>query len=389
MKFPKNRQKSTYYNYLQSKKPPPLTNKENSNYSKISNIYKFIYEDYFPAILSFRTKDLFLDEIEKNVSIVLHNNYSEQELKDTFLKITIKKIKDELINKVNKEYLFLQDCLNNVKKNKKKQNYLTHFRKHCNKTEDIALHLCNSSKVGEFIEIKTKSYSKKDDNSYIICSNCNYCYEKNFIKMFCRYCDKNYYSEKLKESYDINCLPATWSKYHCYIRIKEVMKCLKCKNILYINLKNNKLICLNKSCNFCERPENITWKCSICNSEFKSGAKIYDPLAVEIMKKIINRAILFKYKAVPPSLPCCNGKITEKMIFYHKKDCNGELYKENLNYKEIVVCGKCQALNYYDKFSWLCPLCGKNFKINYKKNMIFHLVQFFKKIGIKVCIGGE
>ena len=59
------------------------------------------------------------------------------------------------------------------------------------------------------------------------------------------------------------------------------------------------------------------------------------------------------------------------MIFYHKKDCKGELYKENLNYKDIVVCGKCQALNNYDKFSWLCPLCGKNFKINEKKRPTF------------------
>ena len=393
MRFSKNKFniKKNYPNYMQSKRQqPPLTNKESNYYSKISDIYKFIYEDYFPAILTYKTKELFFNEIEKKALIVLHNNFSDQELQTSFIKISIKKIKEELINKVNKEYIFLQDSLNNIKKNQKKPTFLTHFRKHCNKTEDIAIHLCDNYKVGDFIEIKSKFYLKKNDISYVICNNCNYCYEKNFIKMFCRYCDKNYYSEILKENEDVNCLPATWENYHCGSRKKEIMKCLKCKNILYINLKNNKLICLNKNCSFCVRPENIIWECYLCNHEFKSGAKIYNPLELDIIKKIINRAILYRIKAVPPSLPCCNGKITDKTIFYHKKDCKGELFKEHLNYKEIVVCGKCQALNNYDKFSWLCPLCGEHFKINERnKSIDFSFNSIFSKNRHQSMVGSN
>lgn len=57
-------------------------------------------------------------------------------------------------------------------------NFLTHFRKHCCKTEDIACHLCDNGKKGKFIEVKTKFSIKKDDISYVICDKCNFCYEK-------------------------------------------------------------------------------------------------------------------------------------------------------------------------------------------------------------------
>ena len=59
MKFQKNKQKNIFFNYLQSKKQPPLTNRETANYSKIAEIYQFIYEDYFPAILTYKTKEFF------------------------------------------------------------------------------------------------------------------------------------------------------------------------------------------------------------------------------------------------------------------------------------------------------------------------------------------
>ena len=347
-----------------SKKLLSTQTKENNNYTKISDIYKFTYEDYFPMILTYRTKELFNNEINKKALNFLKNNFSDQELNSAFIKISIKKIKEEIFTKINKEYTILRESLNNIKKFQKKVNFVTHFRKHCGKTQEIACHLCDDGQKGKFIEIKSKYSLTKNDINYVICDKCNYCYTKNFIKMFCVPCDKNYYSEILKDNEDVNCLPATWSNYHCGTRIKEIMKCLKCKNILYLNLKNNKLICLNKNCNFCIRPENIIWECYLCNSEFKSPAKIYNPLELEIVNKTINRAILYKNKAIPSSLPCCNGEINDKLIFYHKKECKGLLYKSFLNNKEIVICEKCHALNSFDRFSWLCPLCGKYFRLN-------------------------
>ena len=341
--------------------------KESHYFSIIQDIYKYAYEDYFPIILTFKTKELFQNEIEKKVSNYLHNNFNEQELITPFIKITIKKKREELNNKINKDYSFLNESLNNLTKFPKKMKYLTHFRKHCNKTENIASHLCDDGKIGKLIEIKSKFAYNKNIIDYVICEKCNFCYEKNFIKIYCKDCEKNYYSEILKDNVDINCLPATWDNYHCGTRMKETMKCLKCKSTLYINLNNNSLICKNKKCNFLIKPENIIWKCYSCGCEFKSGAKIYNPLDYEIVNKAINRAILYKNKAKPLFLPCCKGEINDKIIFYHKQDCKGQLYKSNLNYKDIVVCEKCHALNGFEKFLWLCPLCNQTFRIKEKK----------------------
>ena len=38
-----------------------------------------------------------------------------------------------------------------------------------------------------------------------------------------------------------------------------------------------------------------------------------------------------------------------------------------MNNKKIVVCNKCEAMCFYENFSWTCPLCNKRFKI---KNLI-------------------
>ena len=167
----------------------------------------------------------------------------------------------------------------------------------------------------------------------------------------------------------MNILPSTWDTYHCGIRKKEMMKCLKCKEILYLDLSSNRLICLNKNCNFSSKPEHIIWGCHLCGAEFKSGAKIYNPLEFIILNKVINRALLYKIKAIPPFLPCCKGKIDEKTIFYHNKKCDGKLYKFNLDGKNIVVCEKCQLLNKFNYFSWFCPLCSQIFTLNNENKM--------------------
>ena len=347
--------KKNYIYDLKLKKPNSNSLKETTSYSIISDIFKYTYEDYFATILKYESKEKFQNIIEEKALEFIKNNFNEQETKMPFIKISIKKIKDKINNKINKDYSYLTDSLDNIKKFPKKVKYLSHFRKHCNKTDDIACHLCKGGETGKLIEVKSK-YSL--DTNFVICNNCNYCYEKNFIKMFCENCNKNYFSEILKENEDVNCLPASWDNYHCGTRIKETMKCIKCKSILYLDIKNNELICKNKNCNFCVKPENLVWQCHLCKSEFRSSAKIYNPLEFDIVKKVIKRAILYRNRAYPSYLPCCNGNLNEKTIFYHKKECKGELFQYFLNYIRIVVCEKCHALNNYEKFSWLCPFCG-------------------------------
>ena len=151
MLYSKNKQninkaniKKQYLYDLPSKRASALSSRESNNYSKISDIYKYIYEDYFPSILIYKTKELFQNEIDKKSLNFLKNNFTEQELNSPFIKITIKKIQEELSIKINKDYTFLKESLNNIKKFPKKITYLRHFRKHCNKTEDIAKHLCDN-----------------------------------------------------------------------------------------------------------------------------------------------------------------------------------------------------------------------------------------------------
>ena len=79
-------------------------------------------------------------------------------------------------------------------------------------------------------------------------------------------------------------------------------------------------------------------------------------------------------------MPCCklNVFFTD---FYHKKTCDGILYESELDDNKIIVCEKCKAINYYDRFNWTCPKCGKKFKDKMELNqqiMIRTIVQYIK-----------
>jgi uncharacterized Zn finger protein (UPF0148 family) len=141
------------------------------------------------------------------------------------------------------------------------------------------------------------------------------------------------------------------------------MKCIKCKSILYINLSTKQLVCLNKRCNFSSKDESLLWTCNICSKEFRSQAKIYNPLEFQILKKSINYALLKQIRAAPKELPCRCTKDISKLIFYHKEECGGELLKGTLMDKNIIVCNECHAVNFEERFSWICPICGVKFHL--------------------------
>ena len=82
------------------------------------------------------------------------------------------------------------------------------------------------------------------------------------------------------------------------------------------------------------------------------------------MKICIKEAILNKKRAKPDYLGCgceINNDI-QKIKFYHKSSCNGDLYLGELNKKKIVVCSKCESMGLYEGYVWTCPLCCKRFK---------------------------
>jgi len=324
---------------------------------KILEIYNIEFEEHLPNILLI-SKEEFLKEISLRIEIIIKELFSKQEINEKSFEENLKESNKMIIEKYEINYSILLKAYNNYLNKPTFFSYLKHFRKHCIHTDDYAYHSCeyNNSKL---IEI----YNEKNKNeiTHIMCSNCKKCYFPNQINLICNYCKINYYSCILSKNENPNILPATWEKYHCGNLINETMKCIKCKNILYLNLKENRLICLNKKCNFSSRPQSIIWNCAVCKKEFKSDAKIYNPLEMQMMKRSIKLALIFKKLVYPTELLCCKANPKE-LLFFHKEECKGQLYEGYYNNKEIIVCSKCHAMNFFEKFIWTCPLCKKRFR---------------------------
>ena len=319
------------------------------------------FNENFENIL-IKRKEIFLSNIMKEVELILKELYPKEENK---MKDIIIKLKEEINDKYNKNYNLLKNEYKKYEKEPKLYNNLTHFRKHCINTDNIGYHICKKEK-SKLIEIK-----ENNEINYIICIECKKCYISNEILLYCKNCNVEYYSCRLKNNENENILPSTWEKYHCVGIVNNTMKCIKCQSIFYLNLKENYLVCLNEKCKFKAKPESIIWNCAICKTDFKSNAKIYNPLEMKIIKRAINKTLLFKEYAFPYELPCCKLE-SRDLIFYHNINCKGELYKGKLSKNEIIVCKKCHAMNFNDLFIWTCPLCNKRFKL-YKSafNSIF------------------
>ena len=367
-----NKTKNSTYKSETSEKPISVATLNNEiSIKQLESIYDILYEDNFSNILII-SKNSFLTSIENNINQILHSHPISKIKTDNQIQEKLEKLKNDIFSRYNEDYNILNDAYkkykNNTQKNMKiSENYnnifLTHFRKHCVNTEKFAYHRCSDGNISKFLKI-LDPYNMTEIK-FILCINCKKSYLPDCINMTCCPCNKDYFSNILQPDENSNILPATWEKYHCgRILMDQVMKCVKCNSELYINILTNKLICLNKKCNFESKPMSILWKCIYCSVEFRSKAKIFNKTEIKIIKKAIYCTLLKKINAFPTSLPCCK-KDPQKQIFYHKEECNGILYKGFLLGKEIVVCNKCHALNYVDKFNWICPLCNKKIHLHH------------------------
>ena len=352
-------------NKSENEKNPEIEN--NSGINNIKNILidlsNNIYEDCFFNIL-IKNKSTFLNIIYTSVNEIITSSYSSYDLND----ITTQ-IKQEINIRYNKDYEIIYKSYDDIINNKDSDyTYLiNNFIKHCPKTENIGYHLCIKNKLNKYYEIKINN-----DIKYIFCPECKYCFLPQCIKMVCIYCNKEYFSRILNNTEEKNIFLANWIKYHCGSMKNQIMKCIQCKNNLYINLSTNELICKNKNCNFITNPLSILWQCAKCGEDFRSEAKVYNSTEIDLLKKVINITLLSKKKAFPKELPCCK-KNTENMEFYHNDKCKGILYEGFLFDKKIIVCNKCHALNFKNKFIWNCPLCGIKFHLHR-----FNLITPFK-----------
>ena len=358
------------------KKLPTFTSKKHISIKNeaevetaIRNIYTFLYDQKFPEILKLSEKDFISDLQNKFEKVLKINNFKFKS------KINDKTI-SEIEQKQYKNYLYekylLESEYKNYIKNPKKYKYLSNFQKHCDNSEKYAFHLCAPEVYGKFIQIFNNS-SKNLDISYVLCINCKKCYKKNYIYMYCTYCQTNYYS--CINNSENNKLPfATWKNYHCGAIINEIMKCIKCRNNLVYNKKENLLICLNNKCNFIGKPNDIIWKCVICGSDFNSNVKPYNPLEIKVYTNAIKYALLLKETAKPENINFCNncGKNLNDCKFFHKFNCKGELYMSKLYDENVIICSKCHRINYYNKFIWTCPYCEKLIKNSIRTVSCFH-----------------
>ena len=323
------------------------------NQNDIFNLYNEEYEDSFFNIL-LKSKTSFLNTI----------NSSMKEIFSSLSEEIINKIKTDINNRYNKDYELISKAYNNIKEGKDEYNYLSNFIKHCPSTDNNAYHVCIDNKINKYYEIKENNEIK-----YIFCPFCKFCFLPKCIKMVCVFCNKEYFSRVLNNNEEKNIFLANWNKYHCGSMKNHIMKCINCKNNLYINLSTNNLICKNKDCNFSSNPLSILWKCIKCGKDFRSNAKVYNFVEIEIIKKAIKKTLIKKQKAFPKELPCCK-KNPENFEFSHNDKCKGILYDGFLFNRKILVCNICHALNFEEKFTWTCPLCEIKFHLKQFNNFI-------------------
>ena len=355
-----------YFNSTQNLK---TSDSDKLKLEDIKQIYNFLYSDNFSNILV-QSKETFINNIEYKIKDIIHYHFDDIYINTSFFQQILNKYQKEIQLKYTQDYTLLDEQykLNKNTLKDKQRKYLSHFLKHCVNTCQYAYHHCPNNKKGKFILVEEKNNKLKNKNSdikYVICIDCKRCYPSTCINMICTPCNHEYLSSILKDNESTNIVLATWEKYHCRGSLQDqVMKCIKCKNVLYINLLTNKLICLNNNCNFEAKPNSILWKCTFCSQEFRSNIKVYNPLEFQNMKRAINNALLMKIKGKPKILPCCK-KDTTDLTFFHKEECKGILYKGFLTGREILVCRKCHAMNFAEKFHWICPLCDKKFHLHH------------------------
>ena len=334
----------------------------------LEKILKERYDENLEDILILE-KDLFLKQIKEGIKLILEEYYSDCFFSDEILEEYISKYMKEIENKYNNHYSLINKAFTNYERNLESstntKNLLSGFRKHCLYTEEYASHNCLPFKKSgrtnncHFICVYNPDIYNQID--FVICESCKKVYYSSYILSLCNKCNIEYYTSLLSPEENPEMLLATWKKYHCPQLINEKMKCIKCREHFYLDMKKGLLTCLNQNCKFTTKPSRILWTCIFCKDEFKSEVIPYNPLDILHINKLIEQTILLNHKAHPTKLPCCklNVFFTD---FYHKKECQGKLFQNELNDKIIVVCEKCHTINYFERFAWTCPKCGKRFR---------------------------
>ena len=339
----------------------------------IKNIFNHEFKESFENILLVK-KQNFLNSVKQRVFSILTTRYTNKLFENQNLMQIISKYIEKLNNKYDSYYQPLSDQFNifqNEKEKFKKNKYIdlnkyyfSSYRKHCSNSTNCALHLCNQKSkyknTGKLVKIKNNI--KIDKVDYLVCENCQKTYFAECFKCYCQFCQEVYYSNQLNKYEKKDLLPATLKNNHCEAIINDFIYCPLCKKTLYLNLINNKLQCTNERCKNNIIPEKTEWKCKTCSKYFTSDYKVYNPLEIRVLTDAINYSLCIKIKAKPNKLPCCTSIDLNTTDFYHSKKCEGLIYFGEYNQQKFIVCEKCKAINFHEKFIWTCPHCTCRFR---------------------------
>ena len=343
----------------------------NSEEEKLLKKYIEEYNELYQKILILSPND-FIQTLSKRVKIVI------KEKINGFSQNNISKVENFILEKVYandyKYSLFAKRSILQRDSNEINNHYFnSEIIPHCenDKKDGYYIHTCGkkfqifkykNNNIFENLNKKKIEVKNEDKLFLLYCEECDMIYKSNLIKFRCFSKKEDFYSKVIDTSKQDNYHLATWKKYHCNIIINDVMKCQTCHENLYYLPNINHLFC--KKCNHEFEPNVYTWKCIKCKKDFIAEVKIFNPFEYKNMKICIKEAILDKKRARPDYLGCgCEiNHDAQKLKFYHKSSCNGDLYVGQLNDKRIVVCNKCESMGLYDGYVWTCPLCSKRFK---------------------------
>ena len=337
---------------------------------KLLNIYLNEYDDIFQNILLYPPRE-FIRNVIKRVEISLKKKFND-------IPSSIRtKVEDFLTEQIySKDYKIASMALKTIEKRINNPNHLPQIfngkiYEHCSKDQKNGkyIHSCGEyfyifkykpiyNRENLFEEVKEEEYKL-----FLICIKCECVYKSDLVKFHCNSTDIDFYSKIIDNNLNSNKLPfATWKRYHCNAVINDTMKCNICKENLFYDKENNKIIC--GKCQTSQNPKNLKWNCLICHKDFISEIKEYNPLEFKNMKICVKDALVNKIKAKPEKLLCgCNIDI-KTMKFFHKLSCKGDIYLGEMNKQQIIVCNKCDTIGLYDNFCWTCPHCNKVFKTN-------------------------
>ena len=352
--------KSSYNNFVNSR----------DFISTVHRIYDKEFLETSKNILIFYKKEFF-DNISYRVKNLLSEMYSDEIAENEKLLALLNTYEKQYESNYNNYLRDLNELMEINKQNKikgVKDKYITNFRKHCPKTENYATHNCNiNNKKGYFLPIYNKEHLK-----YVICMECYKVFLSSKFLNYCTHCNIDYYSNILDKNENQNLMPAAWKNYHCKFMINQKINCSNCNAEFCIDIKSNILKC--PKCKNYKAPKNLENICSICRKKYLSEIIIYNPLEKYYLNEMLDDSIIIKNRARPTKIPCCNNINVTESIFYHSKNCKGNIFFIQYHKNLIIGCEKCKQFYFKDKFIWTCPSCGKEFREKQSESKEINLI---------------